>query len=81
MGIMKFESFVNEGYEESSLYQDIKELLRNSNQPPKERANLLRMIADEIDSHISNREETADRWSKESERTAKLPGLDPKNEF
>jgi len=72
---------INENHEENSLYKEIKSVIRNSISPSEERVNILRMIADEIESGASQRKETLDRWDKDKERSRKRGGLDPNNQF
>jgi hypothetical protein len=72
---------ISESHEESSLYKELRSVLRNSNYPPESRVEILRMMADEIESGMSQRKETQSRWDKENERARRNGGLDPNNEF
>ncbi len=72
---------INESHEENSLYNEIKSVIRDSNSSSEETVDILRIIADEIESGVSRRKETLGRWGKENERAKRRGGLDPDNEF
>jgi len=72
---------ISENHEESSLYRELKDVLRNSNYPPESRVDVLRHIADEIESGMTMRKDTESRWSKENEKARRRGGLNPDNEF
>lgn len=76
-----FSEWINENHEENSLYKEIKRVIRNSTSPSEERVNILRMIADEIESGASRKKETLGRWDKENERSRTRGGLDSNNQF
>lgn len=76
-----FSEWINENHEENSLYKEIKSVIRNSTSPSEERVNILRMIADEIESGASRKKETLGRWDKENERSRTRGGLDSNNQF
>ena len=63
------------------LYQEIKGILRDSNHPAEAKVNMLRSIADEIESGKKQKEETLSRWGKENDLSRRIGGLDPNNKF
>ena len=70
-----------ENHQDNLLYQEIKAFIRNSNNSPEESVSILRLLADELESHKLRKHETMGRWSKENERGRKFKGLDPDNEY
>ena len=70
-------------FNESSdtLYQEIKNILGDSTDNSEAKIVMLRLIANEIESGVSQRKETTIRWDKEKKRSRKTDGLEPNNKF
>ena len=58
---------LKEDINRNPLYNDIKDILWDSFESQESKINILRHIADEIESHSSLRNDVSKRWSKEKE--------------
>lgn len=67
--------------QDNSLFSQIKQVIRDSNESNDSVIDILRMIADEMEENMSMRKGTLNRWDRENKRSHKRGGLDPKNEF
>jgi uncharacterized NAD(P)/FAD-binding protein YdhS len=58
---------LKEDKDKNPLYNDIKDLLRDSYESKESKLYMLRQIADEIESDMKLRNDVSKRWSKEKE--------------
>jgi len=58
---------LKEDKDKNPLYNDIKDLLRDSYESKESKVYMLRQIADEIESDMKLRNDVSKRWSKEKE--------------